>query len=152
MTKDYIGTKQVTAWPQLGGPKIRVCGHSCHEDGEHCNGYCTGKAAHPPKLEQQQGYAVKYEDGYISWSPKDVFEAAYLPIGNIGHLPAHQQRVVAEKAQLDDKLLKLRKFISQDLFKTLPDIERELLTTQAGAMTEYSDILAQRIAFFGGEQ
>ncbi|WP_417070843.1 DUF2829 domain-containing protein [Niveibacterium terrae] len=23
------------------------------------------------------GYAVKYPDGYISWSPKDVFEAAY---------------------------------------------------------------------------
>lgn len=26
------------------------------------------------------GYAVKYSDGYISWSPKDVFEAAYLPL------------------------------------------------------------------------
>ncbi|WP_300157131.1 Gp49 family protein [Solidesulfovibrio sp.] len=24
------------------------------------------------------GYAVKYSDGYISWSPKDVFEAAYF--------------------------------------------------------------------------
>ena len=23
------------------------------------------------------GYAVKYPDGYISWSPKDVFEEAY---------------------------------------------------------------------------
>jgi len=28
----------------------------------------------------QPGYAVKYSDGYISWSPKDVFEAAYQPI------------------------------------------------------------------------
>lgn len=27
------------------------------------------------------GYAVKYQDGYISWSPKAVFEAAYLPMG-----------------------------------------------------------------------
>jgi hypothetical protein len=25
----------------------------------------------------QPGYAVKYADGYISWSPKEVFEAAY---------------------------------------------------------------------------
>ena len=25
----------------------------------------------------QPGYAVKYADGYISWSPKDVFEEAY---------------------------------------------------------------------------
>ena len=27
------------------------------------------------------GYAVKYPGGYQSWSPKDVFEAAYLPMG-----------------------------------------------------------------------
>lgn len=27
------------------------------------------------------GYAVKYPDGYFSWSPKEVFEAAYLPMG-----------------------------------------------------------------------
>jgi hypothetical protein len=27
------------------------------------------------------GYAVKYPDGYISWSPKETFEAAYLPMG-----------------------------------------------------------------------
>lgn len=26
------------------------------------------------------GYAVKYDHGYVSWSPKDVFEAAYQPI------------------------------------------------------------------------
>lgn len=26
------------------------------------------------------GYAVKYSDGYISWSPKDVFEKAYQPL------------------------------------------------------------------------
>ena len=26
------------------------------------------------------GYKVVYEDGYVSWSPKDVFEAAYRPI------------------------------------------------------------------------
>jgi hypothetical protein len=28
----------------------------------------------------QEGYAVKYEDGYTSWSPKAVFEAAYRAI------------------------------------------------------------------------
>lgn len=31
----------------------------------------------------KQGYAVKYPDGYISWSPKDVFESAYLQMGNV---------------------------------------------------------------------
>ena len=27
--------------------------------------------------DDRPGYAVKYPDGYISWSPKEVFEAAY---------------------------------------------------------------------------
>lgn len=26
----------------------------------------------------RDGYRVRYSDGYVSWSPKDVFEAAYL--------------------------------------------------------------------------
>lgn len=30
----------------------------------------------------QPGYSVKYEDGYVSWSPKDVFEKAYYPMGH----------------------------------------------------------------------
>lgn len=30
-----------------------------------------------PNVEDRPGYLVKYPDGYESWSPKDVFEAAY---------------------------------------------------------------------------
>jgi hypothetical protein len=30
--------------------------------------------------DSQDGYKVVYEDGYVSWSPKDVFEKAYRPI------------------------------------------------------------------------
>ena len=29
------------------------------------------------------GYQVIYEDGYVSWSPKEVFEAAYRRIDNM---------------------------------------------------------------------
>lgn len=38
-------------------------------------------------LKGKPGYAVKYEDGYISWSPQDVFEAAYQPLDKLsfGH-------------------------------------------------------------------
>lgn len=32
----------------------------------------------------KSGYAVKYPDGYISWSPADTFESAYLPQGHDG--------------------------------------------------------------------
>lgn len=28
---------------------------------------------------QVGGYVVRYEDGYLSWSPKDVFESGYIP-------------------------------------------------------------------------
>ena len=31
--------------------------------------------------EGRHGYAVKYPDGYTSWSPKQAFESAYLPMG-----------------------------------------------------------------------
>lgn len=33
------------------------------------------------------GYGVKYADGYISWSPEDVFEVAYQPLNalSFGH-------------------------------------------------------------------
>lgn len=31
----------------------------------------------------EDGYLVEYEDGYRSWSPKDVFEKAYRPMDNL---------------------------------------------------------------------
>lgn len=33
--------------------------------------------AWPAEKDGQPGYGVKYEDGYISWSPKETFESAY---------------------------------------------------------------------------
>lgn len=96
----------------------------------------------------QPGYAVKYSDGYISWSPKDVFEAAYLPMGHIGHLAPHQQRVVGEKVELDDKLTKLQGFLKTEFFAGLSQTDRHLLETQEATMANYSDILRMRIAAF----
>lgn len=37
--------------------------------------------AFPQEKDGKPGYGVKYPDGYLSWSPKDVFESAYLPMG-----------------------------------------------------------------------
>lgn len=36
--------------------------------------------AEPAKKDGQDGYKVRYADGYASWSPKNVFEEAYRPI------------------------------------------------------------------------
>lgn len=37
--------------------------------------------AFPEERDGKSGYHVIYEDGYESWSPKDVFERAYMQIG-----------------------------------------------------------------------
>lgn len=54
--KQYIGTKMIEAEPCKAWKAIN--GHRIGED----------------------GYKVRYADGYESWSPKDVFEKAYLPL------------------------------------------------------------------------
>lgn len=94
------------------------------------------------------GYAVKYAEGYISWSPADVFEAAYLPIGHVSHLPLHQQRVIGEKTQLDDKVAKLKAFFGTELFDSVDPREKHRLFDQVDAMSDYSQILGARIAAF----
>lgn len=43
---------------------------------------CKKVLAYPQENDGRQGYGVTYPDGYVSWSPKEVFEQAYLPIGN----------------------------------------------------------------------
>lgn len=39
--------------------------------------------AWPEARDGRDGYAVRYEDGYTSWSPADAFEAAYKPNGSL---------------------------------------------------------------------
>ncbi len=104
--------------------------------------------AWPKEKDGAEGYAVRYEDGYISWSPKEVFEAAYLPMGYVGHLAPHQLRVVGEKTELDDRLTKLKAFLNTDRFKALDQLERRRLEYQANLMTSLSHVLEDRIAEF----
>lgn len=142
MAQHYIGTKQV-----IGQPMTRQA-------------YNDYRGWQLPANENgaDDGYLVEYVDGgpandprhvgYISWSPKGVFEGSYLEIGEVGHLAPHQQRVVAEKAQLDDKLEKLRKFFDSKLFDSLPTIEKVRLRNQLDAMDSYSYTLGERIADF----
>ena len=63
-------------------------------------------------------------------------------------LAPHQQRVVDEKRDLDDKREKLGNFKNTDLFASLPWQEQERLNTQAHIMTMYSAVLGERIADF----
>lgn len=60
----------------------------------------------------------------------------------------HQQRVIDEKEQLDDKRMKLKGFLYTPLYSSLPEAERERLAMQCQVMDLYSDILKRRIACF----
>lgn len=37
--------------------------------------------AEPQEKNGEPGYKVKHPDGYVSWSPKDVFKEAYRELG-----------------------------------------------------------------------
>ncbi len=61
--KAYIGTKIVQAEPQDGPPNLE-----------------PGGSPHGP------GYKVVYEDGYLSWSPKETFERCYREVTDDEHI------------------------------------------------------------------
>ena len=61
----------------------------------------------------------------------------------------HQQRVVDEKTELDDKLSKLEDFVCRNpLYLSLDGEEQERLMRQKFLMGEYSVVLGERIAAF----
>ena len=69
--KQYIGTKMIQA-----EPAFRV---SCEnfKNVIHPKTYAVPEDRTGQTLED--GYKVVYPDGYVSWSPKEVFEEAYRP-------------------------------------------------------------------------
>lgn len=62
----------------------------------------------------------------------------------------HQERVVTEKAELDEKLAKLTAFTTMQnaTFAALPNAEKARLIEQREIMGRYSTILGERIAAF----
>ena len=62
--QEYIGTKLIKAEPMTRGEYAKLSGR---------NSIMTEKG----ESETDEGYHVRYEDGYESWSPKIVFERAY---------------------------------------------------------------------------
>ena len=63
-------------------------------------------------------------------------------------LQPHQQRVLEEKQQLDERRQKLGEFKNTNGFANLSWQEQERLNTQAHIMTMYSAVLGERIAHF----
>lgn len=61
----------------------------------------------------------------------------------------HEQRVIQERNDLNEKIQKLDDFIERnDLFKELPSRDQELMTSQYNVMLQYVRILNERIGRF----
>lgn len=65
--KQYIGTKIIEAEPSTREDFAEIRRNAENQPGTLEN----------PIDPMEDGYMVIYPDGYVSWSPKDVFEAAY---------------------------------------------------------------------------
>lgn len=64
-------------------------------------------------------------------------------------LQPHEQRVIAEYAELVDRVKKLTNFRLGARAERLPEVERDLLRQQEDAMARYAAVLSKRIARFG---
>ena len=85
--KTYIGTKIIQAEPAL-----RIDGKVYSPD-----------EILPEDTDVEVGYRVRYPDGYESWSPRDVFEAAYMPVLNNPQLKTDAPSV--SQQMVDDFIL-----------------------------------------------
>ena len=63
-------------------------------------------------------------------------------------MEAYQERVLAERRELSERLDKLRTFNNSATFVALPYKERGRLTRQYMAMSTYLDILDERVFAF----
>lgn len=131
--KLYIGTKQLKARPMTRG---------------EYNDY-RGLAISPDDDASDEGYLVEYLDGgkpnhpdhsgYISWSPKDVFERAYRSSETF------LDRLMIELDELQEKHKKLQQFLESDDDGVGEDAI-DMLKKQEAVMSEYVAILQSRIS------
>lgn len=125
--KKYIGTKQVNAEPMNLGEFIKQTGR---------NPYANSPEEHN---DNEDGYIVQYEDGYKSWSPKNVFEKAYRVAETF------IDRMQIERDELKMRFNKARDFYYSSKFNELTPGERKVFNRQFELMREYIYILDERI-------
>ena len=94
--KAYIGVKMIKATPMTRGEYNAHRGWKMPENEDASD----------------NGYLVEYQpDGYQSWSPKDIFDAAYFPIENEGRISQEDVDAfmgVVTSGQLDNKTTHVR--------------------------------------------
>lgn len=135
----YIGTKQVEA-------KLMT-----RNDYNDYRGLAVSEDENP----NEEGYLVKYEDGYVSWSPKETFEKSYhivgvRPLNDTVLLMVstdYKDRFKAEYIQLKTRLKGLKTMLhnwDNEQLSFIPSCPRSTYDLQVEAMTKYLAVLEAR--------
>lgn len=136
---NYIGIKKIKAEPMTRGDYNKFRGWNIPEN-ENPN---------------DNGYIVKYSDGYISWSPKAVFEEAYDEIGNKPLIDTvvlmksddYKERFIAEYQQLVIRYNGLKKMLDnwdKGELSFVPSCPRRTYNRQIKSMADYIAVLEVR--------
>lgn len=142
--KTYIGIKKVEAEPMNRGDYNKYRGWTIPADENPAD----------------DGYLVKYPDGYESWSPKSAFNEAYSEVGVnplvdtslLVKSSDFKDRFKAEYYQTKIRYDKLRQMIVKYEAGTLnfePKCNIELLKAQAKSMDNYLYTLETRAQIEG---
>lgn len=125
--KKYIGTKEVSATPAW-----QIDGTIYPKDG-----------VVPRSMNRKDGYKVVYEDGYESWSPKDVFEKAYKPSETV------LDRLKIERYELKERIEKIEALLENGINEVVKKAggvpQAVLLILQDSYMITYLKVLETRI-------
>jgi hypothetical protein len=150
--KKYTGVKEILAKPMNRKEYNDYRGWELPSDE---NGEDEGFLVEYIQSETSPNINHPEHKGYISWSPKDVFEESYidtyieLKVDELQSFQPHQLRVWKEFTELSEKISALLRFINGESFKTLIDIEEQKrLKQQFLVMMTYSAILIERINNF----
>lgn len=150
-SKLFIGCKEVKAVPTTLDEFIKETGRNPYKEGEVIAEECT------------EGYAVMYEDGYVGYSPKGVFEKVYSEINELKATATlmlstdYKDRFKAEYTQLKIRYEKLKAMY--DTWKTKgvealgfkPTCPRNVYFSQLAYMKHYLRILTSRAKLEGIE-
>ena len=142
--KEYVGTKIVKAEPMNLGDYNNYRGWTIPED----------------ENPEREGYLVKYPDDYVSWSPKEVFEEAYVKTENNKlaitakdmNSKDFKDRFKAEYKQLMIRAEGLSKMLDKMKNRTLeftPKCSYEILNRQLEYMKDYKCVLEERASIEG---
>lgn len=142
--KKYIGTKKLEAKEITRGEYNKYRGWTIPEN-ENPN---------------DEGYLIKYSDGYESWSPKKQFEEAYREYDE-SELPStailmnsgnYKERFKAEYQQVVIRYQKLKAMLEKwdrEELEFNPTCPRSTYNMQIVAMTDYIAVLEARASIEG---